>query len=276
MRSILSFYLILVFTSLFAQDNPSNCSEAFQICNLGDYYFSHTEGFGIPEDLNIEQSEIVETNSTWLKFAADKSGSLEFVIVPEDQEDDIDFILYEGDECDDREAVRIMTSGMNIGEPNIFDCLGQTGLRIHSDDLTEAMGCFHQSDNFLKPIVLEEGKQYYLLVNNFNSNKGFTILFSGEESLRLVDHCKQNLPSSIDFEVFPNPAVDEITIRAVTGFTNPVEVIMFDMTGRVFKRVNYESISEESTLDISNIPSGEYYLRIASKEHSGLKSIIKI
>ncbi len=271
--------LLFLFTNSYisiAQNYPSDCPEAYQICHLGDYHFSNMEGCGIQEDLNLENVEIKETNSIWLQFAVELGGNFEFVIVPENQEDDIDFILYEGDECANLEPIRIMTSGEVIGIEASIACLGQTGLRNSSDDIHESNGCFDFDDNFLKPVRLVKSKSYYLFINNFNSEEGFNILFSGEESLKLIDKCDYKMPSSIDFNIYPNPVLDEITLKSGIIFSNPVEVVMFDLSGKILQRKIFKNMTEERKMDVSNIPSGEYYLRIVSGGYTGLKSLVKI
>lgn len=260
-----------------AQNYPSDCSQALNICQLGDYYFADIKGEGIQENLHLTESQIKETNSIWLQFEVLSQGDLDFVIIPENRENDFDFVLYEGETCSDLSPLRIMTSGQIFGEESTIECLGQTGLRDKSYDESESDGCFDFDDNFLKPVRLKEGKNYYLLINNFNSSEGFSVLFSGDGQLAFLDKCNKGQDvSNFNFDVFPNPVIDRISIRSKVKIKDPVEIVMFDLSGRIILKKEFKDMLTEKQLDVSNFSAGEYYMRIVSTENVGLKSFIKM
>jgi len=271
---LLLFFLTNCYVSI-AQNYPSDCSEAYQICNLGDYHFPNIRGYGSQENLHLNESKIKETNSIWLQFLVEEEGELEFVIIPDNQEDDIDFVLYQGNKCSSISPLRVMTSGQIIGDEFINDCVGQTGLRNSADDIKENDGCFDAADNFLKSVGLKKGEKYYLFVNNFNSSKGFSILFSGDENLKLIDKCNNSI-SFVDIKVYPNPAVDKVIISSETKIIDPVEIKVIDLSGRILLKRSFKNMMADKQIDVSDIPSGEYYFQIISKEYTGLKPLVKI
>ena len=276
-RRVLPLFLFLItnYGLLISQDFPSDCKDAYRLCKLGDYYFSDMEGFGSKEDLLIKKSQIRETNSIWLQFTVEQSGDLEFVIVPENQEDDIDFILYQGDKCPNKTPLRVMTSGQIFGDSRFENCVGQTGLRFASTDIHEEDGCFDADDNFLKPASLKSGNTYFLLVNNFDSANGFSILLSSINGLKLQNDCKNDL-SIVNINAYPIPAIDLVTISSETQFNTPVEIIIFDAAGKIAFKNTFESMTAPKQIDVSNFPSGEYYIQVVSDGYKGLKSVVKI
>jgi len=65
-------------------------------------------------------------------------------------------------------------------------------------------------------------------------------------------------PKQINFQVFPNPAVDFVTISAATGVLSTVELTTLD--GQILDKVNISSGSD-TTLDVSPLPTGIYLLK---------------
>jgi gliding motility-associated-like protein len=132
-----------------------------------------------------------ETNSTWLKWTCQQSGTLTFSILPLNITDDIDFALYELpnglNNCTGKRLVRCMAAGpnsQNNPNPNATDrrCFGATGLNLTAQDVNETSGCTASDphDNFLKALDMEAGKTYALCINNFEgSGFGTSISFGG-------------------------------------------------------------------------------------------------
>jgi hypothetical protein len=76
-----------------------------------------------------------------------------------------------------------------------------------------------------------------------------------------VDDVKVSNHSPISFSVFPNPSDNFLTIQSSAEFGN-VQCTLFDQLGRtILHRVVLDFMEDKKvTLDLSNIPSGIYYL----------------
>ena len=61
------------------------------------------------------------------------------------------------------------------------------------------------------------------------------------------------------FKVYPNPANDVVYIGGTEGMAN---ITMFDVQGRVVKQVSTQS----NTVQVSDLPSGMYMIRIENNE----------
>jgi len=127
-----------------------------------------------------------ETSSAWYKWTCDQSGTLSFVLTPNNPNDDLDFILYELpngiDNCNSKNELRCMASGENTGQPlsDWIGCYGPTGLQIGDPDTGEECGCQSGNNNFVAAIDMIAGQSYALAINNFsNSSAGFSIDFGG-------------------------------------------------------------------------------------------------
>lgn len=72
-----------------------------------------------------------------------------------------------------------------------------------------------------------------------------------------------------EFKIFPNPTTGKITIEA----ENLQTVTIFDFTGKiVFEKKTNRNIS---TIDITNFPTGMYFISIKTNKYSGTRKIIK-
>jgi len=70
--------------------------------------------------------------------------------------------------------------------------------------------------------------------------------------------------NELKFRVFPTPSGDVVTIRWNKEFTNPVDFILFDVSGREVKRTG-NIIGTEFKIDISELPSSSYVFKIYQK-----------
>ncbi len=117
----------------------------------------------------------VESASTWLSWTALNDGTLTFDLIPLNPTDDLDFALYElpngPANCDGKILLRCMASS----------CIGATGLRDGEIDLGEPPNCDDpRQNNYLRPLDMEAGKTYAIMVNNFSeTGNGFDVRFGG-------------------------------------------------------------------------------------------------
>lgn len=278
-KSIVIHYLIgfsfLVISFKLGAQERNDCIRAKEICNLGNYYISSLEGPGFNEELDLGNSKLKETFSYWFKFEASSSGKMEFLIVPDQLQDDFDFVLYKGSRCDNKQPLRIMTSGEIVGRRIISKCIGQTGLQIGSHDVTESDGCYNFDDNFLSPVLLEKNYTYYLFVNNFNSRGGFTILFDGDESLELKKICALKESPELQVHVFPNPTVDIINVSLNRALTENAKIQIFDLSGKLHIEDSFDSIPNQLKFNVNTLPSGKYFVRVGNKSIVGMGSFVK-
>ncbi len=73
---------------------------------------------------------------------------------------------------------------------------------------------------------------------------------------------------------YPNPASNNITIAKREGISLN-KVAIFDVTGRLINSIDLSKMNNEKTLDISNLESGIYLIRIEGENTSVAKQLIK-
>ena len=85
------------------------------------------------------------------------------------------------------------------------------------------------------------------------------------------------IKKEIQLSLFPNPTIDQVSIRFASPLTTPVTAILFDSNGRQLALQELASQSSEVQLtQVSDLPSGTYFIQlIQNKESSSVLSFIK-
>ena len=166
-------------------NSNSDCSTAPVLCDKSTFTVASVTGAGIdPTELDDATCSIGgESNSTWFKWRVKTTGTFVFTLTPSNPVDDLDFVLYELlnglENCNIKISLRCMAAG-EVENLYPSPCHGPTGLNFVETDILENAGCDQGQNNFLRFIVLEEGKSYALAVNNFTTfGNGFNITFGG-------------------------------------------------------------------------------------------------
>ncbi len=151
-----------------------DCNTRAFLCDKSSFTIPSISGVGA---INSELNGTClggETNSTWFAWTCGTAGTLTFTISPTDNNDDLDFIIYELpnglNDCSNKNEVRCMAAS----------CTGATGLNDSSSDTTEPPGCPGSSDNFIAALDMQAGVSYALAINNFTATgNGFSIDWGG-------------------------------------------------------------------------------------------------
>lgn len=79
-----------------------------------------------------------------------------------------------------------------------------------------------------------------------------------------------NIQSQYFLKVYPNPTQEFINIEG--GLENLEQILLFNSDGRMVKRIQ----TVESTIDLSDLSKGTFYLYFLSKENIRTEKIIKM
>ncbi len=77
-----------------------------------------------------------------------------------------------------------------------------------------------------------------------------------------------------EVQVFPNPAQDEVTIKLPSESQNGLNVSLFGVDGKVIKFVELEPTQSVFRIDVSDVPSGLYFIRVLLMEQEVVKKIV--
>ena len=95
----------------------------------------------------------------------------------------------------------------------------------------------------------------------------FTALFSYDSTWTAgVDKAP-----ALEFRVAPNPTTGRLTIQ--TDLDENFETLVYDMNGKVvMRRESSDSVLE---VDLSRLPTGQYFLMVRTREQYGIRTIVK-
>ncbi len=164
----------------------ADCSAAVVLCDQSSFLIENLNSTGQFDNEVDGTCVTAESASSWYKWTADQSGTLEFTLTPNNISDDLDFAVFRLpgglDDCDNKELVRCMASGETQGasDGQNANCMGATGIRVGENDVEETAGCALGDNNFVAALDMVQGETYALVVNNFSeSGSGFAIDFAG-------------------------------------------------------------------------------------------------
>ncbi len=78
-------------------------------------------------------------------------------------------------------------------------------------------------------------------------------------------------------DVYPNPVADELNLIYTDSFLGEVEIVVYDFNGRAVKTLHQEKTAQQfsSRINIGDLPSGVYHLRVFSEGNPGVKPFVK-
>lgn len=173
MNQLIKIALFFLFTSSLSNVLFGQYADCNNMLVLTDtfYHAKNVSGYGKKLEFKGNESFEREQNSIWYLITIPADGEFTFDINTNNQDDDWDFLLYEYKPkfCKRIDANYIQPIRSNLSRSSI------TGL---SSAATEKIVKSGLNNNYSKSLVVKEGAQYVILVNNSKSSGGsHTITF---------------------------------------------------------------------------------------------------
>ncbi len=87
----------------------------------------------------------------------------------------------------------------------------------------------------------------------------------------------EDLSRNVDWDVFPNPAHDQVQILIQTSFNSLLEIKIYDMSGRLASSSQYAyNGSSPYSIDISELNQGLYQIIIQTDDFSATKTLVVV
>jgi len=179
MKNII-FVILSLFHGLGWAQTANDCSNAIVFCG-NSLITSNVSGFGTQElDGSKNPCEYSEVNSLWLQLNIDQTGTLEFILTPDDTaiEADYDFYIYELNfNCGNFDAP-VRCSSTNPEQAGLTSNL--TGPKAGETDQSEGPG--PAGNSFIAPLDVVAGETYYMLIDRPEGNGGFSLDWQGSSN----------------------------------------------------------------------------------------------
>lgn len=118
---------------------------------------------------------------------------------------------------------------------------------------------------------------------NYDPSANFNLLalccypgFCADRDIEKV--CPTLKGESFDFEIFPNPTEDQLSVNVVSGVETYTEIEVFNNYGvsRFFERLENQDLNLIKTIDVSSLPSGLYYVSVTTIFGKQTKLFVKL
>lgn len=123
------------------------------------------------------------------------------------------------------------------------------------------------------PTTDEGTVSFYAAINAANGNGQ---AFDGSDQVVTTSSSSSSLSISearlLKFEMYPNPSSDEVTIQLPSG-TEKAKVGVFDYTGRLIS--SQEVTNSNRKVDVTNLATGMYIIRVTANNKIGAQQFIK-
>lgn len=156
--------------------------------------------------------------------------------------------------------------------------IGDSGMALYSGncDSPELLVCNDDGGVGLYSLInstdLTPGETYYVAVWEYGGDVVGTFDICVYTSDTLVDGLEEMAIG--DFDLYPNPAKDLLTIRSV-DISGNVQLEILDLQGKVAQAERRTLLpGQAETLDVSHLESGVYFVRMTSERGYGVRRIV--
>jgi len=163
---------------------------------------------------------------------------------------------------------------MSLSNPNDK---GIVMIREEDDKILEMMVMFNSANEFgvftifgdldikrvgdIGDVIRKNGKAWFDVFENISQE---TLVFNpsvdSEQNVRPVER----FDSDLDLTIFPNPAIDHVMLTRKSGENQSVQLGFFTLIGEEILAL--DKVQLPYRLDINDIPSGSYFVRIANDD----------
>ena len=153
-------------------------------------------------------------------------------------------------------------------------------LNSPGDDISE-QSLIYQANNLEANIAIVgsanvtlQGVTGVLLTNGFSVEEGSTLLAINDCTVN-----NNNIAKGLEFSVYPNPATDLLIISIEKSIFSNIELSVSNSFGQQVisnKTVSSANGYSQIQIDISNLPTGSYFVRFFGDNHVLSKQFVKL
>ncbi|WP_271392205.1 T9SS type A sorting domain-containing protein [Aequorivita sinensis] len=139
---------------------------------------------------------------------------------------------------------------------------------------------YYQNDgnqNFVTTTIIDNTYRPYgaIYAKDINGDNKIDIITNSSENGKIAWYENQmelsvNQNSVLDFSIYPNPVSEDFIITRSTG--EPAIGNLYDMTGKLI--LNFSLNNQENQVNVENLASGIYFLRISNNKDILIKKIV--
>lgn len=114
------------------------------------------------------------------------------------------------------------------------------------------------------------------IIPTFKSADGSLILTPGFQQTYVITTVEEHLLNPVTVSVFPNPASDYVNIQFDTPTDGEISLFLLNNQGKPIKTGKIESGTLEKQINMQDLPSGIYYLRLIKGKLVNVYKVVKL
>jgi len=114
------------------------------------------------------------------------------------------------------------------------------------------------------------------IIPTFTSQDGSLILTHGFQQKLLITTVAENILNPVQVTVFPNPASEVINIEFDTPVDGEISLFLLDTQGKLVKTEKIEAATTNKQINMQDLPSGIYYLRLTKGKLVNVYKVVKL
>jgi outer membrane protein OmpA-like peptidoglycan-associated protein len=189
MNKLLLTFLLFIYVNIFAQQTSSDCHTAVVMLD-SVYKTGAVLNFGNTKEFNgnpLKHPYLFpsEEQSVWYKIPVNVNGTFTFDLIPDDSNDDWDFLVFVSEKGADCSSVlKTKPIRSNISRVNKTNS-GQTGLSQKAKKQFVPSGI---GDDYSTSIQVKENQQIIIVTNNWSkSGRGHTLKINMPSSKEIIN-----------------------------------------------------------------------------------------
>ncbi len=141
--------------------------------------------------------------------------------------------------------------------------------QVASQDVISSAGGYNSATGVSLSWTLGE-----TIVPTFSSSN--LILTHGFQQQLIITSFQENLESLVKITIYPNPAVDVITLLLDEALEGEVAISVIDYMGRIVRTDFIEAFMHEKQINLQDLPGGIYFLRLTKGRLNNVYKVVKL
>jgi hypothetical protein len=114
------------------------------------------------------------------------------------------------------------------------------------------------------------------IIPNYKASDNSIQLTHGFQYQIIITDVEENIETPIKVTVFPNPASENINISFEEPNDGEITLLMINSQGKLVKTDVIETMAVEKMLNLQDLPSGIYYLKLTKGKLVNVYKVVKL
>ncbi len=114
------------------------------------------------------------------------------------------------------------------------------------------------------------------IIPTFTSSDGTLILTHGFQQKLIITAIEENMNFEVKVKIYPNPATEIINIQFDAATDKEILLYLLDGNGKLVKTDRIEESSVEKNINVEDLPSGLYFMKMVKGKLVNVYKVVKL